>query len=89
MIRGLGHLCHEERQRELWLFGHGKSRLWGDFVGAFQYRKSFQACRDGREDDDFTLKEATFRLDMNKKFLAMRAVDTRQGCPEKMWMPHP
>lgn len=59
MVRGLGHLSHEERLRELWLFGRGKSRLWGNPIADFQYRKTSQACRDRRKDNDFKLKEAT------------------------------
>jgi len=37
MIRGLEHLCYEERLRELWLFNLEKKRLQGDLTEAFQY----------------------------------------------------
>ena len=32
MIKGMEHLCYEERLRELGIFSLNKSRLWGDLV---------------------------------------------------------
>lgn len=37
MIRGLEHLSHKDRIREVGLFSLEKTRPWGDLIAAFQY----------------------------------------------------
>jgi len=74
MIRGLGHLCSEERQGELGLVSLGKRRLrensWWPFNpygdGGFD-----RARGDGVRWNGFKLKEGIFRLDLRKTFFML------------------
>jgi len=84
MIRGMEHLCYEERPRELGLFSVEKGRLWGELIAAFQCLQG--ACRkdgdkhfrkaycDRTKSNGFELNEGRFRLDIKKKFFAIRVV---------------
>jgi len=84
MIRGLEHLCSEERRRELGLFSLEKKRLWGDLMVAFQYLKGAykedgdrlfsRACSDRTRHSGFKLKEGGFVLDIRKKFFTVRVM---------------
>ena len=79
MIRGLVHLCCEERLGELGLFSLEKRRMWGDLIADFQYLKEAykkdgdrlfsRACGNRARGNCFRLKVGRSRLDMRKKFI--------------------
>ena len=96
MLRGLQHLCCEDRLRELGLFSSEKRRLWSDLIAAFPYLKGaykqegsqlFERVDNSRTNGNG--KEGRFRLDVRGKFFTLRAVRCWNSCPGRLWMPHP
>jgi len=75
MIRGLEHLCCEERLGELGLFCLEERRLQEELTGAFQYLEAYRkaggglltkACSDSVSSNGFKLKQGRFRLHIRK-----------------------
>jgi len=92
MIRGLEHLCCEERLRELGLFSleQAAGRPYCSLpVPEGAYRKEGEnlfstACCNRTRSNGFKLREGRFRLDIRKKFLAMRVVKHWHGLPREV-----
>ena len=82
MIRGLENLPSKNRLRELGLFSLLKRRFQGDLIAAFQYLKEdyrktgeglfISACSNRTRGNGFKLEKGGFRLDIRKKFCAVR-----------------
>jgi len=88
------HLSCEERLRELGMFSLEKRRLWRDLFAAFQHLKGAYkkdadklfrgACSDRTRGNGLKLKEGRFRLDLRKKFFAMRVVRNHLRFPREV-----
>ncbi|PKU48356.1 hypothetical protein llap_1356 [Limosa lapponica baueri] len=78
MIRGLEHLSHEDRLRELGLFSLEKRRHHEDLTAAFQYLKGerlfIRKCSNRMRGNSLKLKEGRCRLDIGKKFFTVRCI---------------
>jgi len=74
MIRGLEHLCCEDRLRELGLFSLERRRHWGELIAAFQsfkgaYKKEenrlfSRDCCDTTRGNGFKLKERRYKKEI-------------------------
>jgi len=72
MVRGLEHLCYEERLRELGWFSLEKRKLWEHLRAAFQYLKGAyrkggenifsRASCDRMRSNGFKVREDRYRL---------------------------
>jgi len=94
MIRGVEHLSYEKRLRELGLFILEKRRLQGDLLSAFQYLKGAykkagnklfsRACCNRTRGSGFKLNRGRFRLNIRKKFFAVRVVKHWHRLPREV-----
>ncbi|KAF4799652.1 hypothetical protein TURU_052284 [Turdus rufiventris] len=88
MIRGMKHLCYEERLRKFGLFNLGKRRFWGDLIVAFQNLKEptrnmerdfSRAWRDKLRGNGITLKETYDFKEQNLISTYLRGFPDRIG----------
>ena len=90
MMRGLEHLMHEERQRDLGLFSLEKRRLRGDLNNGYRYLNGGVKCmgsgsfqwQPGIRGNGHKLEHTVFHLNIRKNFFSSQSTSTgyQRGC---------